>query len=280
MAGEMDDVLRFLFQYYSRRGIDKEEEETSMWHEGMTAAESRAAEAERARQKKERYAERATGLENMDIKELFVFAEEFGLTGSATHSNKASLVSNREVMRVARSVKSAAQLESDHRLSYPEFLTWMERLAIEAFKENSHGLETDLERVQHLLVYIDTSPVLADLRLSSGTTHKATFSLTHRIIPMQKQKAQLELGKAAATAELVERVQKFVQSDAEREHELNLIFEYYCSFGENAPRDRMKAQGLSKLCRDCDLFNETFTPQHLDIVSYSNTIRSLSCILG
>lgn len=71
-------------------------------------------------------------------------------------------------------------LESDHGLSYADFLTWMERLAIEAFKEEPHGLDTDLERVQHLLVYIDISPVLADLRLTSGTMHKATFSMTQR----------------------------------------------------------------------------------------------------
>lgn len=32
------------------------------------------------------------------------------------------------------------------------------------------------------------------------------------------------------------------------------------------PQDEMRAQGLAKFCRDCCLYNEHFTPEHVDIV--------------
>lgn len=42
-----------------------------------------------------------------------------------------------------------------------------------------------------------------------------------------------------------------------------LIFEYYASFAEKAPMDQMKAQGLAKLCHDCELFNDSFRPEQV-----------------
>ena len=47
-----------------------------------------------------------------------------------------------------------------------------------------------------------------------------------------------------------------------------LIFEYYASFAEKAPMDQMKAQGLAKLCHDCELFNDSFRPEQVRAGAY------------
>ena len=60
------------------------------------------------------------------------------------------------------------------------------------------------------------------------------------------------------------RVADFTSDELEREREVALIFEYYASFAEKAPMDQMKAQGLAKLCHDCELFNDSFRPEQVE----------------
>lgn len=94
-------------------------------------------------------------------------------------------------MRVARSVKSSKQYDEDHGLTYSDWLIWLERISIEAFKEAIHGLPTSADRLEHLLVYIDSCPVLAELSLGAGFTHRCNFTKKHRITPQQQQKMQV-----------------------------------------------------------------------------------------
>lgn len=291
LMAQMESELKFLFQVYSQRLIDTEERSCAMWKEGMTIEQMRAAEEQRAQEKRERYAERAVGLEAMDIRELVLLCEELGVTGSAAHSNKATLVSNREVMRVARSVKSGAAMEKEHGLSYEEFLVWFQRLAVEAFKEEQHGCPSHAQRIERLLLLIDSSPTLAELYLANGSTHRSSFTLAHKIEPMQAAVDAQQAGAAAAAKGLVNQVAGFIKEDPEREEDLLRIFEYYCSFGEVCPRDTMKSQGLNKLARDCGLFGGSFGPNQLDLVhieagdkqinpriSFSQWVRALTDI--
>ena len=68
MLTEMAGPLRFVFDHYSK-GVEAEAAEPlPVYKAGMTAAEIREADAERARETAERYAERAKGLDNIDIR--------------------------------------------------------------------------------------------------------------------------------------------------------------------------------------------------------------------
>jgi len=170
------------------------------------------------------------------------------------------MLSKMEVGRLLRAVSVQKVL------NFEQFSDWVCRAAIRSFSKVPYcdEMTTTVAKVEKMLSIIDNASVVQSIVTARGRQHHRSFARRHNESVASRGKERTA-NAAALLKDVVERTKAHV-GRTEFGEELQRIFQFYCTYGEEKPMDSMKGFMFYKLCRDSSLLDEKLSYERVDLL--------------